>query len=347
MNHALLSYLRALPKVELHNHLEGGSMYPELALELARANGMTLPFHDAASAEKFYQFTSLDQFISILRTTVATLNTASDYARAVERHGQLAASQNIRYHELFVTYGLVSRRGVKWEAIAEGLAEGIRINREKHGVDTAFIVDLDRTLDPGTAVQHVELAARDRERCHVVGIGLDCQERGYPAGRLKAAFDRARELGFRLTAHAGEDGGPESVWDALLNCGVERIEHGVQAIQDPKLVAYLAEKRIPLTVCPVSNILLRVYPKMEDHSFRRLLDAGVRLTVNSDDPPMFATDMVNDLVQVAETFALTVDELTQIVRTAFEVAFWSPERRDAELQIFDLTAAKLRAQFGL
>ncbi|MCR6654260.1 MAG: adenosine deaminase [Opitutus sp.] len=346
MNHALLSYLRALPKVELHNHLEGGSMYPELALELARANGMTLPFHDAASAEKFYQFTSLDQFIGILRTTVATLNTASDYARAVERHGQLAASQNIRYHELFVTYGLVSRRGVKWEAIAEGLAEGIRINREKHGVDTAFIVDLDRTLDPETAVQHVELAARDRERCHVVGIGLDCQERGYPAGRLKAAFDRARELGFRLTAHAGEDGGPESVGRTPhLRCRAHRARRAGHPRS--KLVAYLAEKRIPLTVCPVSNILLRVYPKMEDHSFRRLLDAGVRLTVNSDDPPMFATDMVNDLVQVADTFALTVDELTQIVRTAFEVAFWTPERRDAELQIFDLTAAKLRAQLGL
>jgi adenosine deaminase len=344
---ALAEYLRRLPKVELHNHLEGGSMYPDLALELAAANGLTLPFTDAESAAAFYRFTSLDQFIDILRTTVATLNTAEDYARAVERQGERAAAQNIRYHELFVTYGLVAPRGVPWQAVVEGLEEGRRRNRIRHGVETAFIADIDRTVDPATAIEHVRLAARDRERAGFVGVGLDCQERGFPPGRLRDAFALAKAEGFPLTAHAGEDGGPESVVEALDVCGVQRIDHGVQAIEDPALVERLAREQVTLTVCPVSNIALKVYPSIDAHPFRKLFDAGVRVTVNSDDPPMFATDMVGDLTLVAETFSFGVDELTTIVRNAFASTFRPAGARAAALSAFDAEAALLREQLQL
>ncbi|MGB0370999.1 MAG: adenosine deaminase [Opitutales bacterium] len=334
MDSALYNKLLKLPKVELHNHLEGGSMYPDLALKFAAKNGMSLPFDSPESAKGFYTFTSLDQFIGILRTTVSTLNTAEDYADAVERHGIEAAKQNILYHELFVTYGLVSRRGVKWEAIVEGLEEGIKRNREKHGVHTAFICDLDRTLPEETALEHTKLAERDREKAGIIGIGLDCQEAGYPASRLKSIFDYAKAAVFPLTAHAGEDGGPESVWDAL-SCGVERIEHGVQAYEDPKLLEHLAEKQILLTVCPISNIQLKVFPEMKMHSIPKLIEAGIPVCVNSDDPPMFDCQMMDELVAVADTFNFSEDVLVKMLRNAIEHSFMNKAEKSAFLEKFD------------
>ena len=329
MQSALYDKLLNLPKVELHNHLEGGSMFPDLALKLAKRNGMELPFHDEESAKTFYQFTSLDQFIDILRTTVSTLNTAEDYADAVERHGIEAAKQNIVYHELFCTYGLVSRRSVPWEAIVEGVEEGIQRNQQKHGVHTAIVVDLDRTLPEDVALEHVKLADRDRERARIVGIGLDCQERGYPASRLKASFEYAASAGFPLTAHAGEDGGPESLWDAF-SCGVRRIEHGVQAYEDPKLLEYLARNQILLTVCPISNVALKVFPTMEDHSLPRLIEAGIPVCVNSDDPPMFSCCLMDELVTVEDTFHFGETVLIEMLRSAVTGSFM-PEEMKAEI----------------
>lgn len=312
--------LLALPKVELHNHLEGGAMYPDLALKFAHRNGLTLPFNNAESAAKFYQFSSLDQFIDILRTTVATINTAEDYADAVERQGIEASKQNIRYHELFVTYGLVSSRGVPWQAVVEGLVEGRRRNREIHGVSTAFIVDLDRTLPEDLALKHVELAAAHKDTAGIVGLGLDCQERGYPAGRLKTCFEAAKANGLRLTAHAGEDGGSESVWDAI-DCGVERIDHGVQSADDPHLLKLLAERQILLTVCPISNIALKVFPSMEKHTLPALIDAGIPVCLNSDDPPMFQCNLMREFEVIANTFEFPQSTLITMARNAIEHSF--------------------------
>lgn len=327
--------VHALPKVELHNHLEGGAMYPDLALKLAARNAMTLPFDDVHSATDYYKFTSLDQFIEILRTTVGTLNTAQDYADAVERHGLEANKQNIRYHELFFTYGLVAPRGVAWEAIVEGLVEGRKRNREKHGVETAFIVDLDRTLPEDIALQHTELAIAAMQQIPLVGMGLDCQERGWPAGRLKKCFDAARHHGLRLTAHAGEDGGAESIWDALNNCGVERIDHGVQAVADSALLTHLAEHQILLTVCPVSNIELAVFPDMPSHSIPALIDAGIPVCVNSDDPPMFNSNLINEVHIVADTFNLAEATSIDLLRNAIVHSFQEESAKTKLLAEFD------------
>lgn len=324
-----------LPKVELHNHLEGGAMYPDLALKLAKRNNIELPFSDEETAARYYQFKSLDQFIDILRTTVSTLNTAEDYADAVERNGIEAKRQNIRYHETFVTYGLVAPRGVPWEAVVEGLAEGQRRNREVHGVETAVIVDLDRTLPEEVALEHVRLAANARKTVDIVGMGLDCQERGWPAGRLKSCFELAKSEDFRLTAHAGEDGGAESVWDALNNCHVERIDHGVQAIEDEALLAHLAENQILLTVCPVSNLLLCVFPSLEAHSLPALVNAGIPVCLNSDDPPMFNSDLVNEAEVVYETFDFSQQEIVTMLRNAIEHSFQEKVGKAALLAEFD------------
>lgn len=309
-------------------------MYPDLALKLAQRNGLELPFDDEESAATFYRFTSLDQFIDILRTTVATLNTAEDYADAVERHGIEASKQNIRYHELFVTFGLVSSRGVSWEALVEGLIEGRRRNLENHGVSTAFIVDLDRTLPEEVALKHVELAAAHKDTAGIIGLGLDCQERGYPAGRLKDCFTEAKQHGFRLTAHAGEDGGAQSIWDAL-DCGVERIDHGVQAVKDPKLLKLLAERQILLTVCPISNIALKVFPSMDKHTLPALIDAGIPVCLNSDDPPMFQCNLMREFEIVDQTFDLSQSTLISLARNAIEHSFLDQVGKTNLLKEFD------------
>lgn len=309
-------------------------MYPDLAIKLAERNNLSLPFDDPASAAAFYRFTSLDQFIDILRTTVATLNTAEDYADAVERQGIEASRQNIRYHELFVTYGLVSPRGVAWEAVVEGLIEGQKRNRETHGVSTAFIVDLDRTLPEDIALRHVELAADVKDAAGIVGLGLDCQERGYPAGRLKRCFDAAKSHGLRLTAHAGEDGGAESVWDAL-DCGVERIDHGVQSVEDPELMKVLAERQILLTVCPISNIALKVFPSMDKHTLPALVEAGVPVCLNSDDPPMFDCDLMREVEVVDASFSFKQATLIMMLRNAIQHSFQDEESKSVLLSEFD------------
>jgi adenosine deaminase len=334
----LIARLHSLPKVELHNHLEGGAMYADLALKCAKRNNIKLPFDDELSAKEFYQFTSLDQFIDILRTTVATLNTAEDYADAVERHGIEAAKQNIRYHEIFLTYGLVSRRGVPWEAIVEGIIEGRKRNRELHGVDTAFIIDLDRTLPVDTAMKHVQLAIEAKQKAGIVGLGLDCQERGYPAGRLKSCFELARDNGLHLTAHAGEDGGPESVWDAL-NCGVERIDHGVQSTDDADLIKVLADKQVLLTVCPISNVELKVFASMQQHSLPQLINAGIPICLNSDDPPMFNSNLMTEIEAVENTFSLGQDQLVTLLRNGIEHSFQSADNKRLLLQEFDQKVA--------
>lgn len=331
---SLMDRLRSLPKVELHNHLEGGAMFPDLALKFAKRNNMQLPFADEENAKAYYQFSSLDQFIDILRTTVATLNTAEDYADAVERHGSEAAKQNIRYHEIFFTYGLVAPRGVAWEAIIEGITEGRKRNQEIHGVETAFICDLDRTVPEDTALEHVRLAVADMDSAGIVGLGLDCQERGYPASRLRKSFDLAQASGLRLTAHAGEDGGAESVWDAL-DCGVERIDHGVQAATDPALLKLLADRQILLTVCPISNIALKVFPSMQDHSLPTLLAAGIPVCVNSDDPPMFDCNLMAELAAIESAFGLTEKQLQAILRNALQHSFQQPEHKRVLLAEFD------------
>jgi adenosine deaminase len=343
----LKAFIERIPKAELHIHLEGGAMYPSTALTLAERNGMKMPFHDEASAEVYYQFSGLDEFIEILRTTVSTLNTAADYQTVTEVIGEAAAKQNIWYHEIFFTWGLVSPRGVTWEDIVEGITEGRRINRERHGVETRFIADIDRTQDADTGLQMVELAAACPKETGIVGVGLDCQERGYPASRHILGFNRAKELGLHLVAHAGEDAGPESVWDAIENLDVNRIDHGVRAIEDPNLVRLLAERRIPLTTCPVSNIALKVFPDMASHSLKALMDAGCFVTVNSDDPPMFQTDMTHDLCAVAETFDFGVETIEDLARNSFLATFMEENEKSDCLKRFDSKVTALKAElFG-
>lgn len=336
----LQRFVTQLPKAELHCHLEG-SIQPARLLRLAERNGIPLPFDSDEGARAFYQFDDLNQFLDIFGLACSTLRTVQDFKDITVDLGADAARQNIWRREVFFTFAFHERRGIGWEEIVAGIASGRRLVAQRFGVDMAFIVNIDRTIPPEDGLRHVELAHADRERLPIIGVGLDAQEQGYPASRHAPAFARAAELGLHRVAHAGEDVGPESVREALGCLGVERIDHGVRAIEDSALVERLAETRTPLTVCPVSNIALKVYRDMSAHPVKQLIDAGVVVTLNSDDPPMFDTDTVNEYVQIAEHFGLGRDELIALARTSLDASFAEPTERAILLQRFGEVAAGL------
>jgi adenosine deaminase len=339
----LNEFITRIPKTELHCHLEG-AIEPATLIELAARHDIALPFEDVEGAHKFYEFTSLNQFLEIFALACSTLRTAEDFKTITVDLGADAARQNIPYREVFFTYAYHDRRGIPWDEVVGGIAAGRQEVKETYGVEMWFIADIDRTIDPADGVRLVEMAHESRDEAGIIGIGLDSQEIGYPASRQKPAFDRAAELGFRRVAHAGEDVGPESVWDAIRSLGVERIDHGVRSIEDPELVDYLIETQLPLTVCPVSNVALKVFPDMASHSIKPLMDAGVFVMVNSDDPPMFHTDVLNDYVQVASTFDFGPDEIEMLARRSFTAAFMDDAAKAAYLEQFEQQASALRSE---
>jgi adenosine deaminase len=340
----LRRFIQRIPKAELHVHLEG-TIQLDTVLDLAKKHGVELPVSNGESFKQLYDFTSLDQFIGIMDEVVGkTLKDADDYRRIVVELAADSKTQNILYQEVFFTIIAPGYMSVPTEAVVEGLARGRKEAWEKYGVEIWFISDILRNIEPEGGLRVVDVTNQAREKAGIIGIGLDASEKGHPASKHKLGFDRARELGFRLVAHAGEEVGPESVRDAIDSLGVERIDHGVRSIEDPSLVELLVEMQIPLTICPVSNIALKVYPEMKAHPIKRLMDAGVFVTVNSDDPPMFHANLTENYLQVAEAFNLTVDEIIKLARNSFLAAFMDPVKREAYLNRFNAEVYSLRKE---
>lgn len=340
---ALKSFIERVPKAELHCHLEG-AIQPATLLKLAARNGIELPFSDETGARKFYEFTSLNQFLEIFSLACSTLKTASDFETITLDLGADASRQGIPYREVFFTYAYHQRRGIAWDEVVKGIAAGREKARQMYGVEMWFIADIDRTIDPKDGVRTVEMAYASPKQAGIIGIGLDSQEIDYPARRQKPAYDRAKELGLHRVAHAGEDVGPESVWDAIESLDVERIDHGVRSIDDPGLVKLLVERQVPLTVCPLSNIELKVYANLAAHPVKRLKDAGVLVTLNSDDPPMFHCDVLDNYFAVADTFGLGLDEVVEYARNGFKAAFLAQSEKGRYLKRFDEAVLDLKAE---
>ena len=339
----LTTFIQRIPKTELHCHLEG-AIQPKTLLELAARHGIALPFSDEEGARKFYEFTSLNQFLEIFALACSTLRTAADFETITVDLAADAHRQGIPYREVFFTYAYHQRRNIPWEEVVGGIAAGRKIAKEKFGVELWFIADIDRTISPQDGIRTVEMANASRDAAGIIGIGLDSQEIGYPARRHKPAYDLAKQLGLRRVAHAGEDVGPGSVWDALMALDIERVDHGVRSIDDPELVKLLVERQTPLTVCPLSNVELKVYPSIAAHPVKRLLDAGVLVMLNSDDPPMFHCDVLDNYYAVADTYQLDADAITQLARNSFKATFQSETEKASSLQRFDTEAARLKAE---
>ncbi|MFE6896688.1 adenosine deaminase [Streptomyces sp. NPDC057717] len=310
--------LASLPKAELHLHIEG-TLEPELAFELAARNGVDLPFADTEALRKAYLFEDLQSFLDLYYGLMAVLRTEEDFEQLADAYLARAAEQGVRHAEIFFDPQAHTARGVPIGTVVEGLSAALSKSVERHGVSTQLIMCFLRDQSAESAMQTLESAKPYLDR--IVGVGLDSAEVGNPASKFREVYEAAGALGLRKVAHAGEEGDPSYVWEALDVLGVERIDHGLRCVEDPALVERLVRDRVPLTLCPLSNVRLRAIDVLEDHPLPRMMDAGLLCTVNSDDPSYFGGYVGDTFHAVHEALALDHERLRELARNSFVASF--------------------------
>lgn len=321
-----------LPKAELHMHLEG-SLEPEMMAALAARNGVDLPYPDVAAIRAAYNFTQLQDFLDLYYRGMSVLLTARDFEDLAMAYFAKSRAQGVTYAEVFFDPQGHTDRGVALETVMAGLTRaGARAETEL-GLKARLILCFLRHLSEDAALATLDAAMAYRDR--ILGIGLDSSERGHPPSKFKTAFARARDAGFKLVAHAGEEGPPAYVWEALDVLGVDRIDHGNRALEDPALVKRLAADAMALTVCPLSNLKLCVVDAMRAHPLKRMLDAGLTVTLNSDDPAYFGGYMAENFAAVDAALDLSGPELTAIARNGFSASFMDEAEKAGALADFD------------
>jgi len=318
----------ALPKVELHLHLEG-TLEPELAFELAQRNGVALPYASVQEMRAAYDFTDLQSFLDLYYAACAVLVTREDFRDLTLAYLRRAHADNVRHVEPFFDPQTHTGRGIAMSTVIEGILDGLDTGEAEFGITSRLILSFLRDLSEESAFQ--TLAAAQPWLDRIAAVGLDSTEIGNPPEKFACAFEHARELGLHCVAHAGEEGGPELVARTLDVLHVERIDHGVRSAEDPALIERLVESGTVLTVCPNSNVRLRVFDSMADSSFGYLLATGVRVTVNSDDPAYFGGYLGDNFRGVAAAFELTQGKLGVLALNAIDGSFASEERK-AELR---------------
>ncbi len=321
------AFIRSLPKVELHLHIEG-TLEPELMFRLAERNGVTLPYPDVEAVRAAYQFEDLQSFLDLYYQGAQVLLEEQDFYDLTWAYLEHCHADNVLHTEIFFDPQTHTDRGVPFEKVIRGIRRALDDGRERLGISSELILSFLRHLSEESAFQTLEEAMPWREQ--FIGVGLDSGEVGNPPEKFERVFAKARKLGLRVVAHAGEEGPPEYIWQALDLLKVERIDHGVRSLEDPALVERLRDSGMPLTVCPLSNVKLRVFERMEDHNLLRLMEAGLKVTVNSDDPAYFGGYMTDNFRAVQHAFGLGCEQLVQLSRNAVDAAFLSDERR-AEL----------------
>ena len=318
------TFIQAIPKAELHLHVEG-TLEPELMFALARRNDVRLRFDSVEEVRRAYEFEDLQSFLDLYYEGAGVLRRDADFDDLAWAYLQRAAAQNVRHAEIFFDPQTHTERGVPLAAVVDGLDRALRRARERLGMSGALILCFVRHLSAEAAMQTLEAALPFRDR--IVGVGLDSSEVGHPPEKFVEVFDRARAEGFRAVAHAGEEGPPDYVWQALDLLGVARIDHGVRCSEDPRLVERLARERVPLTVCPLSNVKLRVFRTLDEHNLKRLLHQGVCVTVNSDDPAYFGGYVAENFLAAQRALDLDAGDIAQLAKNSFEASFLAPEAR--------------------
>ncbi|MDD0838364.1 adenosine deaminase [Curvibacter sp. HBC61] len=323
--------LRRMPKAELHIHIEG-SLEPELIFALAQRNGVSLPYPDVESLRRAYAFTNLQSFLDIYYAGASVLIQEQDFYDMAWAYLQRAAADHVVHAELFFDPQTHTARGIAMETVVRGLHRACTDARAQLGVDATLILCFLRHLSEEDAFATLEQALPLRDL--FIGVGLDSSELGHPPEKFARVFARCRELGLHLVAHAGEEGPPAYIWSALDELKVQRIDHGVQALKDPALVQRLAQDRIPLTVCPFSNVKLCVFPDLASSNLAQLLDAGLAVTINSDDPAYFGGYLNDNFVQTFAATGLNAHHAYTLARNSFEASFVTEaQRHDWEHQL--------------
>ncbi len=316
-----------LPKAELHLHIEG-TLEPELMFTLARRNGVPLPFASVDKLRSAYEFTSLQSFLDIYYQGAQVLVTEQDFYDLAWAYLERAAADNVRHAEIFFDPQSHTTRGIEFSTVLNGLERAMNDARAQLAITGGLIMCFLRHLSEDEAMATLAQALPHRER--LLGVGLDSSEIGHPPSEFRNVYAAAIDAGLIPVAHAAEEGPPEYVWEALDVLGAQRIDHGVRSMEDPALVRRLAADQIPLTVCPLSNVRLRVFDSMADHVLPAMLDAGLRVSLNSDDPAYFGGYVAGNYIAVANGLGTDLASLADIARDSFRSSFL-PEQRKAEL----------------
>ncbi|MFW2333328.1 adenosine deaminase [Ilumatobacter sp.] len=329
-------FIRSLPKAELHVHIEG-TLEPEMMFELAARNGVDLPYGDVAEVRAAYSFDDLQSFLDIYYEGASVLQLTQDFDDLMSAYLQRAHADGVRRAEIFFDPQTHTERGIGFDVFMAGFLAAIERAQRELGISAALIMCFLRHLPVDAAADTLELALPHRE--HLLGVGLDSSEVGHPPEPYAPVFRRAAELGLRRVAHAGEEGPPAYVAGALDALGAERIDHGVRAESDDALIARLADSSIPLTVCPLSNLALGGVERLEEHNLKRLMDRGVMVTVNSDDPAYFGGYLLDNYVRTARALDLTSDDLATLARNSIEASFATDDERARWLAELDAISA--------
>jgi adenosine deaminase len=337
------AFIDAMPKAELHLHIEG-TLEPELMMTLAARNGVELPYGSVEEIKKAYSFSRLQDFLDIYYQGMAVLRTAEDFYDLTWAYLEKVKAQNVTHVEIFFDPQGHTERGVPFAIVMEGILRALDEGAARLSISHRLIMCFLRHLSEAEAFDTLEQAVPHLKR--IDGVGLDSSEVGHPPSKFQRVFAKARSLGLRAVAHAGEEGPPEYVREALDLLRIERIDHGNRAMEDPDLVARIAESRMALTVCPLSNLRLCVVEDLRDHPLPEMLAAGLRATVNSDDPSYFGGYVNENYEAVAEARGLTREDVATLARNSYLGSFLSEhDKRDA-LAAFDAFEADFNARAG-
>ncbi len=326
------NFITKLPKAELHLHIEG-TLEPELMFELAQRNRIELPFRSVAEVREAYQFSNLQSFLDIYYQGAQVLIHERDFYDLTWAYMEKLHQQQVRHIEMFFDPQTHTDRGIKFATVINGIHRALEDARESFGISSMLIMCFLRHLSEAAALETLSQALPFK---HLIkAVGLDSGEAGNPPEKFVEVFARAREQGYLCVAHAGEEGPADNIWQAIRLLKVRRIDHGVRCEEDPTLVAFLREHQIPLTVCPLSNTALKVYPHMGEHNIARLLRQGLRVTVNSDDPAYFGGHLNDNYIAIQEAFDLSCAEMAQLARQSFEASFLTEPEKQVHLKAID------------
>ncbi len=311
----MYEWLNNLPKAELHLHLEG-SLEPELLFRLAERNKIALPWKDVETLRQAYAFNNLQEFLDLYYRGADVLRTEQDFYDLTWAYLQKCEEQDVVHTEPFFDPQTHTDRGVPFEAVLNGISAALADGRELLGISSGLVLSFLRHLPEEAAFKTLEQALPYRNA--FFAVGLDSSEVGHPPSKFQRVFDKARAEGLLTVAHAGEEGPPEYIWQALDLLKVSRIDHGVRAAEDPKLIARLIEEQIPLTVCPLSNTKLKVFGDMRQHNILDLLEQGVKVTVNSDDPAYFGGYVTENFMALHESLGMTEEQARRLAQNSLD-----------------------------
>lgn len=334
ITNALQKFINQLPKAELHLHIEG-TFEPQLMFQIAKRNEITLKYSSVEELQKAYDFNNLQEFLDIYYDGANVLLFERDFYDLTMAYLQKCHDENVVHTEIFFDPQTHTQRGVKLKTVVDGIQKALSDANKNWGITSCLIPNFLRHLSEEDAIKTFNESLEFRDL--FAGFGLDSSEIGHPPVKFENVFKMVQNEGFQVVAHAGEEGSAQNVWDALNMLNARRIDHGVRSVDDAELLKYLAEKKIPLTVCPLSNLKLKVVQKMEDLPLKTLLDSNIVATINSDDPAYFGGYVNQNYEAVAEALNLSEKEILTLVRNSFEASFLGAEEKKMWLAKLDAT----------